>query len=169
MNSLWPQTMSSAPRVLLLSNSTVHGRAYLEHARAEIVAHLEGVSRVLFVPFALKDHDGYAAKAAEAFAGMGLGLSSIHTAEDMKSAVAAAQALFIGVRSGQRLASLRSDNCRAAPRRLPRAQGGNTFRLLNALYHNDLLGVIRTRVLSGELRYIGSRCARAGRGSASTG
>jgi hypothetical protein len=33
--------------------------------------------RVLFVPWALKDHDGYTARARERFAAMGIGLDPL--------------------------------------------------------------------------------------------
>src|SRR5262249_30476372 len=54
----------SAPRpdLLLLSTSTVYGTAWLEHAFPELRAFLGGVRRVLFVPFAIQDQDGYAAR-----------------------------------------------------------------------------------------------------------
>ena len=57
-------------RLLLISTSTVFGTRYLEHAADELQDVLGGVRRVLFVPFALKDRAGYAAKAREAFADM---------------------------------------------------------------------------------------------------
>jgi len=54
--------------LLLISNSTVHGGTYLGHALAPLKTLLAGVSHVLFVPYALKDHDGYLAKARPLFA-----------------------------------------------------------------------------------------------------
>ena len=111
------------PRLLLISTSTVFGTRYLEHAQAELRDVLSGVGRVLFVPFALKDHDGYAAKAREAFAEMGLGLDSLHEAPDPRDAVERAEAVFCG--------------------------GGNTFRLLKALGDLDLLEPLRRRALAG--------------------
>ena len=60
--------VNSAQRILLISNSTVHGRGYLDHAEDEIMNFLAPASTVLFFPFALHDRDGYAAKAKERFA-----------------------------------------------------------------------------------------------------
>ena len=40
------------------------------------------VERVLFIPHALKDRDGYAAKAREAFGEIGVALDSLHEAAD---------------------------------------------------------------------------------------
>jgi len=112
-----------SPRLLLISTSTVFGTRYLEHAFDELRDVLVGVSRVLFVPFALRDRDAYAAKAREAFAEMGFGLDSLHAAADPRAAVAAAEAVFCG--------------------------GGNTFRLLKALAELDLVGPLRRRALDG--------------------
>jgi dipeptidase E len=121
--------MESARRVLLISNSTVHGRGYLDHASQEIVRLLGRARMVLFFPFALFDHDAYAVKAKRRFAGMGFQLESIHSANDPQQAIADADALFIG--------------------------GGNTFRLLKALQDLELIEPIRGKVCNGT-PYIGS-------------
>jgi dipeptidase E len=116
-------------RILLISNSTLHGSGYLDHAEAEIRSFLGDVQRVLFVPYALFDRDKYAETARQRFEKMGLELSSIHNAADPVQAVKDTGAIFIG--------------------------GGNTFRLLKALYDFELLDPIRERVNSG-MPYIGS-------------
>ncbi len=116
-------------QLLLISNSTLYGSGYLDHAESEIRDFLGPVKRVLFVPFALQDRDAYAATATTRFAKMGYQLSSIHNAKDPQQAVADTEAIFIG--------------------------GGNTFRLLKALYDQELLAPIRRRV-SGGMPYIGS-------------
>jgi dipeptidase E len=116
-------------RLLLISNSTQHGRAYLEHAEEELRDILHGVRRVLFVPYALQDRDGYAETARAKFSQMGFALESIHRAPDPRKAVERAEAIFIG--------------------------GGNTFRLLKTLYQYGLLEPIRLRV-EGGMPYIGS-------------
>jgi dipeptidase E len=123
------QSPPPSTRLLLLSNSTVHGAGYLDHAEAEIRAHFEGVGAILFVPFALHDRDGYAAKAADRFARMGLRLTSVHQAPDPVGAVEQADGVFIG--------------------------GGNTFRLLAELHRQRLLAPIRARVAAG-MPYLGS-------------
>jgi dipeptidase E len=116
-------------RVLLISNSTLYGSGYLDHAAAEIRDFLGSVNKVLFVPFALYDRDAYAATARKRFAALGYEMDSIHTATDTQKAVNDAEAIFIG--------------------------GGNTFRLLKALYDVDLIEPIRRRVDAG-MPYIGS-------------
>ena len=115
--------------LLLVSTSTVHGTGYLDHCADEMKALCEGLERVLFVPYALYDRDGYAAKARERFAAMGLGLDSVHEAADPAAAVRAAQAVFVG--------------------------GGNTFRLVRDLYAHGLLEPIRERVAAG-MPYMGT-------------
>jgi dipeptidase E len=112
-----------ARRLLLISTSTVFGTHYLEHAFDELREVLEGARRVLFIPFALQDWTGYAGRARAAFTELGKGLDSLHEARHPEQAVLAAQAIFCG--------------------------GGNTFRLLDALYERDVLPCIRRRVDEG--------------------
>jgi dipeptidase E len=116
-------------RVLLISNSTLFGSGYLDHAEDEIRDFLGDVKRVLFVPFALHDRDTYATSARERFARMGYDVTSLHNADNPVQAVAETEAIFVG--------------------------GGNTFRLLKTLYDLNLLDPIRQRVTQG-LPYIGS-------------
>ena len=116
-------------RLLLISNSTLHGSGYLEHAAAEIRDFLGDVKHVLFIPYALADHDGYTAKARQQFQSMGYELDSLHEAGDKKLAVMECESIFIG--------------------------GGNTFRLLKALYEFEVGPLIKHRAEQG-MPYIGS-------------
>jgi dipeptidase E len=121
--------MKSTPRILLISNSTVHGRGYLDHVEQQIKTLLGEARKVLFFPFALFDCDKYAATAKKRFAAMGYVLESVHAVPDQHKAVEQTDAIFIG--------------------------GGNTFRLLKALQDLDLLDPIRRKIKNGAL-YIGS-------------
>ncbi|MDQ5847019.1 MAG: dipeptidase PepE [Acidobacteriota bacterium] len=116
-------------RLLLISNSTLFGSGFLDHAEPEIRDFLKDISRVLFVPFALHDLDGYADKVSERLIRMGYNVDSLHRFSDKQQAVRGAEAIFVG--------------------------GGNTFRLLKSLYDFDVLKLIRSRVAEG-LPYIGS-------------
>ena len=58
-------------RLLLISNSTAFGEGYLDHCVDEMLDFLGPVRRLMFVPFALFDRQGYGAKAAERFAAAG--------------------------------------------------------------------------------------------------
>ena len=72
-------------QLLLISSSTVHGSGYLDHAETEIRDFLGAdLKRVLFVPFAIHNHEAYVASAQQRFAEMGYELSSIHTATNPK-------------------------------------------------------------------------------------
>ena len=75
-------------RILLISNSTLFGRGYLDHAEEEIRDVLRGIRTVLFVPYALHDVDAYAARSRARLAGMGLAATSIHEEPDPRGAVA---------------------------------------------------------------------------------
>ena len=63
--------MKSTPRILLISNSTVYGRGYLDHVEQQIRSFLGNSGKVLFFPFALFERDSYAATAKARFAAMG--------------------------------------------------------------------------------------------------
>lgn len=115
--------------LLLVSTSTTFGTGYLDHAAAAMTETLAGVSRLLFVPYALYDRDAYAAKARARFAAMGFAVDSVHEAVDPVGAVARAEAVFVG--------------------------GGNTFRLVDALHRNGLIEPIRRRALGG-MPYMGA-------------
>jgi dipeptidase E len=86
------------------------------------------IRRLLFVPFALVDHDAYVRNMIERGINAGYELDRLHRHADPIRAVRDAEGIFIG--------------------------GGNTFRLLNELYRRDLLNMIRERVRSG-LPYLG--------------
>jgi dipeptidase E len=116
-------------KVLLISNSTVYGRGYLDHVEYEIKSFLGSARRVLFFPFALHDQDAYATTARTRFAAMGYSIESAHETAVPQKAVDETDAIFIG--------------------------GGNTFRLLKALEDLDLIEAIRHKVSSGT-PYMGS-------------
>jgi dipeptidase E len=120
---------SGLERVLLISNSTLYGSGYLDHAESEIRNFLNGAKGALFIPYALYDRDAYASMAQKRFERVGYTLQSIHTASDPQQAVNNAESIFVG--------------------------GGNTFRLLKALYDADVLKAIRQRVREG-MPYVGS-------------
>ena len=89
---------------------------------------LGDINRVLFVPYAVQDHEA----SLQAFATYGLSagyrLDGIHHQANPRAAVRAAEAIIVS--------------------------GGNTFRLLNDLYRLDLLDLIGERVRAG-MPYVG--------------
>jgi dipeptidase E len=116
--------------LLLLSNSSIYGRGYLEHALSAIGEFLSGHKTVHFAPYALKDHDGYAERARSTLAQFDVSVVGLHTTANPAAAVEAAEVLFVG--------------------------GGNSFRLVKALQNHGLLAPVRRRVTAGELCYMGS-------------
>jgi dipeptidase E len=87
-----------------------------------------GVRRLLFVPYALADHDAYVRGMVERGLHAGYDLDGIHRHADPVRAAREAEAFFVG--------------------------GGNTFRLLDRLYRLGLREVIRERVLAS-VPYLG--------------
>src|SRR5437868_194538 len=78
------------------------------------------IRRLLFVPHALADHDGYVKVMEERGLHAGYELDGLHRHADPVRAVQQAEGVFVG--------------------------GGNTFRLLAALYRLGLVSVLRQRV-----------------------
>ncbi|XP_055336633.1 alpha-aspartyl dipeptidase-like [Paramacrobiotus metropolitanus] len=120
-------------RLLLLSSSCLHGCAPFEYAKEDITRFFgSGVKEILFIPYALKDHNDYLEKTRKRFADIGLpyNVFGIHEAASPVEAVKKASAIFIG--------------------------GGNTFRLLKSLYDLNLIQPIRKRILEEGIPYMGS-------------
>lgn len=114
---------------LLLSNSTNRGLGMLEHARQELADVLGSRSRVLFVPWALSDHEGYTARVREALDPLGIEVEGLSSDADPYPVLAKAEALFVG--------------------------GGNTFRLLRDLHRAGIVERIADLVHDG-VPYIGA-------------
>ncbi|MBV2366523.1 dipeptidase PepE [Streptomonospora nanhaiensis] len=117
------------PELLLFSNSTNHGRGYLDHAWEEVEAFLDGRDRVAFVPFAGGDHGAYTARVAAAFAARGIAVTGVPADAGAAGVLDGAQAVFVG--------------------------GGNTFRLVDTLQRTGLMDALRERVAAG-LPYMGA-------------
>src|SRR5699024_9287166 len=115
--------------LLLLSNSTTHGYGYLDHVRGLLADVLPECDELLFVPYALADHDGYTRRVSDALTPLGITVRGLHTCADPVTAVSGASAVFTG--------------------------GGNTFRLLQQLYRQDLLRPLHNRVTAG-MPYLGA-------------
>lgn len=86
------------------------------------------IDKILFVPYAVGDHNSYLERLTDGRLNGGYALDGIHRCEDPVKAVEQAQAIYVG--------------------------GGNTFRLLNELYRHGLIGPIARRVREG-LPYLG--------------
>lgn len=118
-------------KLLLISNSTNAGEAYLDYPKEDI-RHFLGAKEVkaLFIPYAAVtfSFDEYENKVRDRFREVGHDVVSIHHFADPVKAVAEAGAIVVG--------------------------GGNTWMLLKLLQKNNLINAISEKVLSGT-PYIG--------------
>ena len=116
--------------LLLISNSTNAGEAYLKYPIQEIAKSLEGIDEVVFVPYAAVtfSYDEYEAKVQDRLNEIGVKVRSIHHAINKRNFIRHAKAIMIG--------------------------GGNTFALLKKMQEEDLLDMIFHRVKAG-VPYVG--------------
>lgn len=118
-------------RLLLISNSTNAGEAYLDYPKHHIGEFL-GKEPVdcLFIPYAgvTISFDEYEVRVKERFREVGHRINSIHHAQDPVKAVNQASAIVVG--------------------------GGNTFQLIKMIQDKGLLEAIRKKVIEGT-PYIG--------------
>ncbi len=116
--------------LLLLSNSSCHGRGYLDHAEDAIRAHFADIDTpIAFIPFAIHDQAGYGQRVRERFARFGVDTETVTADTKGTDTLREAGGIFVG--------------------------GGNTFRLLAKLRRQGMLGVIRELVAAG-VPYMGS-------------
>jgi dipeptidase E len=113
---------------VLLSSGGIRTPERVEAFSARVRAFFGDIERVVFVPYALADHEEYVRKLLERGLDAGYRIDPLHRHADPAAVVRGAPALFVG--------------------------GGNTFRLLSDLYHHDLLDVIIRRVRAG-MPYLG--------------
>ncbi len=112
--------------LFIASTSTTHGSNYLDYILEDLTLFFKGINSILFIPYARPSgisHDTYTKKAQEAFLKIDKDVIGIHTFENPRLAIEKAEAIFVG--------------------------GGNTFVLLNQLYKNDLLSVLKKAVNKG--------------------
>ena len=118
-------------KLLLISNSTNPGEAYLDYPKNKIKDFL-GSEKVeaLFIPYAAVtfSYDSYEEKVAERFHEIGHEIVSIHRFSDPALAVRNASAIVVG--------------------------GGNTWKLLKSIHDNKLIEAVRQKVIGGT-PYIG--------------
>jgi dipeptidase E len=118
-----------AGNLMLLSTSKLFGGRYLDFAFGAVTELLHGCGRLLFVPYAVRDHAQYTANVRAAFEPAGIAVTGLNEVAGPADAVRQAEAVFIG--------------------------GGNSFRLLRALQEQGLIDAIRQRVRAG-MPYMGS-------------
>jgi dipeptidase E len=113
-------------RLLLISNSTNPGEPYLDYPKNNIKEFLGPQPvKALFIPYAAVtfSFDVYEEKVSDRFREIGHDIVSIHHFNDPVAALEKASAIVVG--------------------------GGNTWKLLKLIRDNNLIDVVRQKVLSG--------------------
>ncbi len=114
-------------RLLLISNSTNAGEAYLDYPKNNIKEFLakSNVKKVMFVPYAAVSfsYDAYLEKVANRLKEIGIETESVHNFENQREAIMNAEAIVVG--------------------------GGNTFHLVGCMQKFGLIDAIREKVLNG--------------------
>ena len=119
-------------RLIIASTSTLHESAPLEYLLPTLSEFFSDVNTVLFIPYARPggiSYDDYTSNVRKAFSKIDKVVKGIHEYESAIEAVEAAEAIFTG--------------------------GGNTFELVNQLYQNNLIDVMK-EVLSNGTPYLGT-------------
>ncbi len=119
-------------RLLLISNSTMHGGEYLSFPKPYIKDFLgTAPKKIVFIPFAgvSFSFDEYEAKVKERVAEIGHEVISIHHFNDYAKAVLEAEVIMVG--------------------------GGNTWHLTRLLHEHKLIEPVRKRVMEDGIPYIG--------------
>ena len=117
--------------MLLLSNSTMPGKPYLDWAKGHLNEFLgRNYKTGIFIPFAAVtfSYEEYYELVKKEFLKYGVRVESLHLASDMKNAIMEREVIIVG--------------------------GGNTFQLLNKLYQFDLIQIIQSKIQQ-DTPYIG--------------
>ena len=112
-------------KLLLISNSTNAGEAYLQYPIGQIASFLEGVKEMAFVPYAAVtfSYAEYEAKVQARFDEIGIKVRSVHRAKDPRKMIREAEAICVG--------------------------GGNTFALTKKMQEQGLIQAIRSKIAKG--------------------
>ncbi len=113
-------------KLLIASTSTVHGKGYLEYILPELAIFFNGISEILFIPYARPSglsHDAYTEIAKKGFEKININVKGIHEFDNSIDAVNSAKGIFTG--------------------------GGNTFLLVKKLYEHRLISSIKNVVENG--------------------
>lgn len=113
-------------KLILASTSTIHGSDYLAYLLPTLKAHFQAIKEVLFIPYARPggiSYNEYTNTAKKAFNTIDIKVKGIHEFQNPKEAITKAEGIFTG--------------------------GGNTFELVNQLYKNDLMPILRKALYNG--------------------
>lgn len=118
--------------MIVASTSTLHGGNFLEYLLPHLAIHFQGVSKLLFIPYARPggiSHESYTKIVQNALKSLDVEVKGIHEFTDPHEAVLQAEAYYVG--------------------------GGNTFVLVDKLNKNELMDLLREEVQKGK-PYLGS-------------
>ncbi|WP_159947962.1 dipeptidase PepE [Polaribacter septentrionalilitoris] len=113
-------------KMIIASTSTVHGSEYLSYLLPVLKEHFKKVKTLLFIPYARPGgitYDAYTAIAKKGFSDIGIAVKGIHEFDNPTEALKNAEGIFTG--------------------------GGNTFELVNQLYKNNVLPILKEVIESG--------------------
>ncbi len=121
-------------KLLLISNSTMAGEAYLDWTRPHISEFLNRhkVKKICFIPYAgvrmsseslISSYDIYAQRVAGVFQTMGITVQSIHKSDNPVETIREAKAVVVG--------------------------GGNTFHLVAEMQKKNIMGILGEKILGG--------------------
>jgi len=117
-------------KLFIASTSTVHGKDYLEYILPELATFFDGITNIVFIPYARPGgipYDDYTEIASTAFSKINIEVTGIHKFSNPITAIQETQGIFTG--------------------------GGNTFELVSKLYKNELIDVIKQEVERGTLYF----------------
>jgi dipeptidase E len=113
-------------KLIIASTSTIYESGYLEYILPELKTFFRSIDELLFIPYARPsgiNYDEYTKVASKALKKNGINVKGIHQFTDAQEAVKNAQAVFVG--------------------------GGNTFVLVNELYKQNLISILKEKIDSG--------------------
>jgi len=113
-------------KLLIASTSTVHGKGYLEYILPELADFFNGVTEILFIPYARPSgitHEDYTEIAQKGFEKINIRIKGLHEFTNPIEAINNAKGIFTG--------------------------GGNTFLLLKQLYDYKLISTLKNVVENG--------------------
>ncbi len=118
--------------LIIASTSTVYGSDYLEYILEEVDVLFKSVKELIFIPYARPSgmtYTAYTSIVKNAFDQIDIRVKGIHEFDSPKDALKNAQGVFVG--------------------------GGNTFLLVNELYEQGLMDMLKNKIESG-MPYLGT-------------
>lgn len=119
-------------KMIIASTSTIYGSSYLEYLLPVLNEFFSNSKRLVFIPFARPSgisYDDYTKIVLKSFQKIDIDVIGLHEFDDYKKAIEESTGIFTG--------------------------GGNTFELVNQLYKNDLLDILKSTINNG-VPYLGT-------------